>query len=139
MVFGTELEAGVKIVYIWRNTMVDHNLIFEKLKKLHIARAVVEFSGGNDNGGLDSINLYDDLNEIKVIDRLDRKDPELYDMLGETLDDEINFNGDYSVHGEVEWNLITRTCNLTKYESVVSYHTETINLYSGGKINGDTV
>jgi len=138
MVFGTELEAGVKIVYIWRNTMVDHDLIFEKLKKLHVSRAVVEFSGGNDNGGLDSIELYDDLNEIKII-QLNSKDPELYDMLSEILDDEIDFNGDYSVHGEVEWNLITRTCNLTKYEAIISYHNETITLYSGGKTNGDTI
>lgn len=114
--------------------------VFKKLRELGAAKAVVEFSGGNDEGGAEDIVLYDVAGErIGGVDGDPpgiRWDPEqkrfvevpitperrIETELAEALESPVyeefgTFAGDFSVGGQVTWDARERTVTMSGEES----------------------
>lgn len=97
--------------------------VYEEIIKRGAVKCVVHFSGGNDSGGADSIELLDE--KDKVVGTIDRwkknnpsKDAELYDLLCQPIYDRWGgFCGDYSVYGDLTWDAVTGTKKMTGQES----------------------
>lgn len=82
--------------------------VFNALQQRDVTRAVVEFSGGNDEGGADAIYLINDTTGGRI--EID----EDYEDFGPALAEPIyrryhSFAGDFFVSGEVEWRVADRT------------------------------
>lgn len=119
---------------------MDNNEVFERLRERGAARAVVEFSGGNDEGGADGIVLYDAAGEamgevddgppgrrwnpeqgrfVEVpITPEQRLEAELAEALEAPVYEEFgSFAGDFSVGGRVTWDTQKRTVTMSGEES----------------------
>lgn len=119
---------------------MDRAEVFERLRERGAARAVVEFSGGNDEGGAEGIVLYDAAGD--AVGEVDngalgsRWDPEmgrfvevaatperrLEEELAEALEAPIyeeysSFAGDFSVGGRVTWDAEKGTVTMSGEES----------------------
>lgn len=93
--------------------------VFARLKDKGVALVEVEFSGGHDEGGVDSIVLYDA--EGAEIERLD-EDDELGEALSEPIYDKYStFAGEFSVTGVVTWNVVDETAAISGDESNESW------------------
>lgn len=89
----------------------QRQLAFARLKEKGVARAEVEFSGGYDEGGVDSISLYD--SEGIVVEKLN-----VEDGFGEVLSIPIyekywSFAGEPSVTGVVSWDVANETITIS--------------------------
>lgn len=114
--------------------------VFEKLRELGAVKAVVEFSGGNDEGGAEDIALYDAAGErigevdgdppgvcwdpeqerfVEVpITPEQRIEAELAEVLEAPVYEEFgSFAGDFSVGGQVTWDAKERTVTMSGEES----------------------
>ena len=114
--------------------------VFERLRKMGVVRAVVEFSGGNDEGGAEDIVLYDAagkrIGEVDGAPPGSRWDPEqkwfvevpttakrraeadLAEALEAPVYEEFGtFAGDFSVGGRVTWDAQKRTVTMSGEES----------------------
>lgn len=119
---------------------MDNAEVFEKLRKMGAARAVVEFSGGNDEGGADGIVLYDaggeaigELDDVPPGTRWDPEENRFVEVtatperraevdLAETLEAPVyaefgSFAGDFSVGGRVTWDAQKGTVTMSGEES----------------------
>ena len=119
---------------------MDNGEVFERLRERGAARAVVEFSGGNDAGGADSVVLYDSagetIGEVNDGPPGSRWDPELGRFvevpitpdqrlavgLAEALEGPVyeeygSFAGDFSVGGRVTWDAEKGTVTVSGEES----------------------
>lgn len=119
---------------------MDNVEVFERLRERGAARAVVEFSGGNDEGGADGIVLYD--GEGERIGEVDghhsggywdpekgrfvevsptpeqRVETELAEALeGPVYEEYGGFAGDFSVGGRVTWDAETGAVSMSGEES----------------------
>lgn len=106
---------------------------FAALSVRGATRAVVQFSGGNDEGGPDLVRLFAGqrvLGELTCA-RANHPTPgeiadeELADGLSEPIYDQYgSFAGDYEVNGEVIWDLSDRTVLMVKAERAEWEHIE---------------
>lgn len=116
--------------------------IFQRLQGLGAAKATVEFSGGGDEGGVDSITLYDgEGNELPVkveenysgsrwnpaTSQYEPVEPdtpvqELATALGAPVYERYgSFAGEFYVSGTVDYDVPTGSVKLNKSERVESY------------------
>lgn len=110
--------------------------VFQLLRAKGASKAVVRFSGGNDEGGVDSIELILPLangEEAKVDlpvyhgsymhpgkDKTD--DQDLSDLLGSPVDDRYgSFAGDFEVYGTVVWDVAAATATFHQSYSEPRY------------------
>ncbi len=94
--------------------------------------AVVQFSGGNDEGGPDSITLLKGEQEVGKLqpwwaegDTIAEADVELADALSDPIFEEYGtFAGDFDVTGEVIWDTETQTVQMIRDERSGYEHLE---------------
>ncbi len=106
--------------------------VFAALASLGADVAVVLFSGGNDEGGPDSITLYRGEEELYALptwhgggELVAGADPELPDALSEPVFDAYgSFAGDFDVCGEVIWELKGEKVKIVKNERADYEHSE---------------
>jgi len=107
--------------------------VFRELASRGVDRAVVEFSGGNDEGGPDSIILYVGEEEVSTLStwptgtRTAEDDAE--DRLADALGDPVyevyhTFAGDFDVTGEVIWDVQAQTIQMIRDERSEYAHSE---------------
>lgn len=118
---------------------MDRGEVFEALAERGATKAVVEFSGGNDEGGADGIVLYDGDEETGTVEQYfgfvyhrgenggwtsrpltdaERREDELAEALAAPVYDEYSgFAGDFSVSGVVEWDVEAKTVTMSGEES----------------------
>jgi hypothetical protein len=112
---------------------LDRPGVFAALKRLGANRAVVEFSGGNDEGGPDSITLYVGEEEVSTLSAWptgtrtveEQAQDRLADALSEPVFDEYHtFDGDFDVTGEVIWDVAEGTVQMIRDERSDYEHSE---------------
>jgi hypothetical protein len=114
---------------------LDRAGVFEALERLGADRAVVEFTGGNDEGGPDSITLYNAQNNAGELSPLayasiestaaQRAEAELVAFLGQPIYDQYGgFDGDFDVYGELVWDVRAKTVQMIRYERSEYEHIE---------------
>jgi hypothetical protein len=94
--------------------------IFDDLKKKNVAKAIVYFDGGNDDGGVSSIKLLD--KENKLIET--SIDENLEEELGNPIYFKYgSFAGEFYVSGELVYDVETKemTWNNVNEESTCEY------------------
>jgi hypothetical protein len=112
-------------------TKLDRPSAFAELTRLGADRAVVEFSGGNDEGGPDAITLFRGENALRTLPTWwQAGDPEkhlvaLSDVLSEPVFQAYgSFAGDFDVTGEVIWDLAEKTVQMIRDERSDYEHSE---------------
>lgn len=118
---------------------MDRADVFAALVERGATKAVVEFSGGNDEGGADRIVLFDGDEDIGTVEQYfsfvyhrdesgawasrpltdsERREDELAETLAAPVYDEYSgFAGDFSVSGVVEWDAEAGTVSMSGEES----------------------
>lgn len=92
--------------------------VWERLSKLGFVKVVVGFSGGNDEGGIEEVYGFRAGSDEPVSLELDWNDP-LYELLEKPIDDEYgSFAGDFSVCGQVEYDVENRVATMSRSEQV---------------------
>ena len=102
---------------------LDRAGAFAALQRLGADRAVVEFSGGNDEGGPDTITLFKGEETLRTLPtwwQAGDADEELV-PLSDTLSDPVfevygTFAGDFDVTGEVLWDVAAQTVEMIRHE-----------------------
>jgi hypothetical protein len=112
--------------------------VWEELKKRNVAKAEVSFSGGNDEGGVENIELFDENGkELGTLDEefLPQKyneETQEYEPVGEISGNGLlatalsqpvyakyySFAGDFHVSGSVVYDVKSRKVNMSGSESV---------------------
>lgn len=114
--------------------------IFNRLRALGAAKATVEFSGGGDEGGVDSITLHDgEGNELPIkLEKNysgsrwdgtkwlsvepDTENNKLAGALAAPVNERYgSFAGDFYVSGTVDYDVVAGTVKINKSERVESY------------------
>jgi hypothetical protein len=122
--------------------MTSHNYYerekgIELLRKRGAVKAIVEFSGGNDEGGVDGIQIvfpgdkpaenlevYYDGAQMEYVEGQWRQKPkekatedqELSLILQKPVDDEFgSWAGEFEAYGTLTWDVETGTCKMDKY------------------------
>lgn len=119
---------------------MDNAEVFEKLRERGAVKAVVEFSGGNDEGGADGIVLYDsdgerigeveghhfggywDPEKKRFVEVFPAPEQRIETELAEALESPVyeeygGFAGDFSVSGRVTWGAETGKVSMSGEES----------------------
>jgi hypothetical protein len=119
---------------------MDNAEVFRRIREWGAARAVVEFSGGNDEGGADSIVLYDREGEMigevhghyagghwdpekgRFVEVPPTPEQRIEAELAEALEGPVyeeygGFAGDFSVSGRVTWDAQTGKVSMSGEES----------------------
>lgn len=105
--------------------------VYDELKKRGAAKAVVHFSGGGDDGGVEQISLLNsEGKEIGTLqeyvyggdDKQTPADTELAEALSKPVYDKYySFAGEFYVSGTVVWDAETRKHKMSGQESVETY------------------
>lgn len=107
--------------------------VFAELASRGAERAVVAFSGGNDEGGPDSITLFaeeDELSSLSVWPAGERSaEEQREDRLADALSEPVfevygTFAGDFDVAGEVVWEVDAKTVQMVRDERADYEHSE---------------
>ncbi len=108
--------------------------VFAALVSRGASRAVVQFSGGNDEGGPDSITLFTREEALGTLPTwpsgrestaAEKADLELADALSAPVFEEYGtFAGDFDVTGEVIWDAGTQTVQMIRDERSEYEHSE---------------
>lgn len=92
---------------------------FNLMAQLDIRKAEVEFSGGNDEGGVDNITVYRGERQIEgnlpvsYATKDATSEQELAELLGRPVYDKYyGFAGEFYVQGTVVWDLATKKVNM---------------------------
>jgi hypothetical protein len=94
--------------------------VFEELKKLGVAQAVIAFSGGGDSGGCESITLLNA--EGKDVAHELEEDEGLGEALCKPIYDRYySFAGEFYVDGRLTWTVEGSKVEITGNESVTDY------------------
>lgn len=125
-----------------REQSLSRSEIFSRLRELGAAKATVEFAGGGDEGGVESITLYDgEGNELPVkleenysgqrynpnTQKWEPTEPntplqDLAGALGAPVYERYHtFAGDFYVSGTVDYDVVAGTVKMNKSERVESY------------------
>jgi hypothetical protein len=96
---------------------IDKRKAFALLGERGASRAIVEFSGGCDEGGADTITLYDSGGEqIASLHPYSCENPaesKLVELLCAPVDEQYGtFSGDFEVYGTVTWDVDGEKCVL---------------------------
>lgn len=110
---------------------MDKEAVFSKLEEIGAARVVVGYSGGHDSGGADFIRITLGDGSTKDIyewtpEDSDQTDEEkqLAEMLAAPVYEQYgSFCGEFSVDGEIIYDLADRTVVMSGNESVESWET----------------
>jgi len=95
----------------------DKALVFREMATRKVVRAEVEYSGGNDEGGADTIRLFHEDGHKEELEPYDNTDV-LIDQLSELPGLEYgSFAGDFSVSGTFVVDLATRSIKMDGQES----------------------
>ena len=110
--------------------MMSREDAFTALQEMGAVKAVVEFSGGHDEGGSEGISITLGDGEIKtlkeyIFNEEDEQTPE-ETRLAKTLVEPIynewgSFAGEFSVYGELIWDVANKTVTLDGSETVEEY------------------
>jgi len=110
---------------------LDRQGAFAALQRLGADRAVVEFSGGNDEGGPDTITLFRREGALRTLPTWwQAGDPEKHLVaLSDALSDPVfeaygTFAGDFDVNGEVIWDVHAKTVQMIRDERSEYEHSE---------------
>lgn len=103
---------------------------FRELSRRGAVTARVGFSGGNDEGGAESIDLLDaegkSIGSLDPYQYEDTPDSQLADALAKPVEDTYGgFAGDFEVSGTVTWDVRTRKVTMAKSETEWVEHAET--------------
>lgn len=118
---------------------MEKNELFAVLRKMNVVQAIVEFSGGNDEGGVDYITLYHQngtetelptwvetqvwnptTGNYENIELTDEK--KLIVALGESVYDRYgSFAGEFSVNGTITYDVSNEKISLKKSESYTEW------------------
>lgn len=108
--------------------------VFAALLSRGVERAVVQFSGGNDEGGPDSITLFTGEEALRTLPTWpsgrettadEKADLELADALSDPVFEEYGtFAGDFDVTGEVIWDAEGKTAQMIRDERSEYDHLE---------------
>lgn len=83
------------------------DMVFKHLKSMKVSHVVVTFSGGNDEGCVDEITLYDKANENDGVELQEEDFSNLYAYLSSPVYDEYgSFATEFSTIGTVTWHVI---------------------------------
>jgi len=112
-------------------TKLDRAEAFAELARLGADRAVVEFSGGNDEGGPDAITLFKGEGTLRTLQtwwQAGDPDNELV-ALSDALSDPVfeaygTFAGDFEVTGEVIWDVAGKSVQMIRDERSEYQHSE---------------
>lgn len=117
---------------------MNRNQVFEKLKELGATKAIVAFSGGNDEGGVDDIYLYNNDQQIShqfgswytghtwgyredgsygVLPDKEEADALAVALVAPVDERYATFAGEFYVHGEVVWDVEQKTVYMKGQES----------------------
>jgi hypothetical protein len=110
---------------------LDRAGVFAALARLDTDRAVVEFSGGNDEGGPDTITLFNGEETVRTLPtwwQAGDADEDLI-ALADAVSDPVfeaygTFAGDFDVTGEVIWDAQTKTVQMIRDERSEYEHSE---------------
>lgn len=97
--------------------------VFAEIRKRDANLAVVSFSGGNDEGGADSITLYmrtvtDKQTSSIEVGTVEPDSDDFAVALEQPVRDKYgSFAGDFDVSGDLKWDATARTCVMTGEES----------------------
>jgi hypothetical protein len=114
-------------------TRMSRTEVFAELASRGADRAVVQFSGGNDEGGPDSIMLYRGEDEMHTLyawpcepnTASTKADADLTDALSDPVFEEYGtFAGDFDVTGEVIWDVEGETVQMIRDERSDYEHSE---------------
>lgn len=108
---------------------MDKEAVFSKLEEIGAAKVVVCFSGGHDSGGADFVRITLGDGSSKDIYEWTREEgeqteaeTELAKILSEPVYEQYgSFCGEFSVQGEIIYDLADRTVVMEGSESVESY------------------
>lgn len=110
---------------------LDRAAAFAALTRLGADRAVVEFSGGNDEGGPDTITLFSGERTLRTLPAwwqagdADEHLVPLSDALsGPVFEAYGTFAGDFDVTGEVIWDVSAKTIQMIRDERSEYEHLE---------------
>lgn len=115
------------------SSLMSRSEVFAELARRGAERAVVEFSGGNDEGGADAITLYMAAAAPHALPTWfegeqsaeSRRDERLADALsGPVYEEYGTFAGDFDVSGEVIWDLAEWTVQMVRDERADYEHSE---------------
>jgi hypothetical protein len=107
--------------------------VFAELTSRGADRAVVMFSGGNDEGGPDSVTLYKGEEEVRTLSTWPCEgdttsaaaDGDLADVLSDPVFEEYGtFAGDFDVTGEVIWEVESQAVQMIRDERSDYEHSE---------------
>lgn len=112
-----------------RESKMNKQEVYTKLQELKIGKVEVEFSGGGDEGGVDSISLIkdDDPDQIINVNLWGSKednplDADLVEALSNPVYDAYGtFAGEFSVYGTLIWNAVEMKCYMKGSETVSTY------------------
>jgi hypothetical protein len=118
-----------------QHQMLDRPGAFAELARLGADRAVVEFSGGNDEGGPDSITLYQGENNVSALSpsayaglnasAAQKAEADLVACLSQPIYDQFGgFDGDFDVYGELIWDVAAQTVHMLRDERSEYEHIE---------------
>lgn len=104
----------------------NKNRCLQLLRSAGVAEAEVEFSGGNDEGGVDSITLIDSNGNSKEIDfwsNTVESERELVEQLcAPVYNQYFSFAGEFHVNGTVYFNVEAETVRMSKDEQEYVHH-----------------
>ncbi len=109
--------------------------VFEELASRGADRAVLEFSGGNDEGGPDTITLYKGEGRVGGLSpsayagvdstAAQKAEAELVAWLSQPIYDQYGgFDGDFDVYGELIWDVAKRSVEIVGEERSEYSHFE---------------
>jgi hypothetical protein len=114
-----------------QSDQLDRAGAFAALVRLQADRAVVEFSGGNDEGGPDSIAVFKGDQTVRTLPTWWQPGDadEHLGVLSDALSAPVfeiygTFAGDFEVSGEVIWDVHTRTVQMIRDERSDYEHSE---------------
>jgi hypothetical protein len=110
---------------------LDRAKAFTALARLGADRAVVAFSGGNDEGGPDAITLFSGEEELRTLPTwwqsgdAEKELVPLSDALSTPVFEAYGtFAGDFAVDGQVIWDVTEKTVRLIRDERSDYQHSE---------------
>ena len=114
-----------------QSNKLDRDGAFAALERLDADRAVVEFSGGNDEGGPDTITFFKGDQTVRTLPpwwQAGDADEHLV-PLSDALSDPVfeaygTFAGDFDVTGEVIWDVPAKTVQMIRDERSEYEHFE---------------
>lgn len=103
---------------------MTYQQVFDYIQKQGGDRAVVCFSGGHDEGGVDSIRLFKEDKELKNLSSLIGKEKPIEKALCEPIESQFyGFDGEREVKGDLVWDCKTRKVKMVWDQTSITWKT----------------